>query len=79
MKQNFRKQGPLAVLVWMTISASSTVMGQHFHLNIGAQSQAQNSPLFFQNAASFATNSGFVLPLPLNTNGNYAGHYATGN
>lgn len=51
--------------------------GQHFHLNVGAQSQAQDTPLFFQNAATFITNSGFVLPLTLATNGTYAGYYAT--
>lgn len=77
MKQYFRKQGPVAVLAWLAINFSPAAMGQHFHLNVGAQSQEQNSPLYFQNAASFATNSGFVLPLPFNTSGNYAGHYAT--
>lgn len=77
MKQSFRKQASLAVLVGLALSVSTATMGQHLHLNVGAQSQAQNTPLFFQNAASFATNSGFVLPLPLNTSGNYAGHYAT--
>lgn len=50
---------------------------QHLHLNAGAQSQAQSSPLFFLNGASFATNSGFVMPLPFNVSGAQAGHYAT--
>ena len=53
------------------------VSAQHFHLNVGAQAQTQNSPLFFQNGGAFVTNSGFVLPLPLTTNGTYAGYYST--
>jgi len=50
---------------------------QHFHLNIGAPGQTQSSPLFFQNGASFATNSGFVMPLLFNTSGVQSGYYAT--
>ncbi len=50
---------------------------QHLHLNVGAQSQAQNSPLFFQNGAAFVTNSGFVMPMPMQPSGDYAGHFAT--
>ena len=50
---------------------------QHFHLNVGALSQAQSSPLLFQNYGAFVTNSGFVLPLPFATAGTYAGYYTT--
>lgn len=50
---------------------------QHLHLNVGAQSQQQNAPLFFQNGGAFVTNSGFVMPLPPNTSGTFAGYYAT--
>lgn len=53
-------------------------MAQHFHLNAGAQSQAQSTPLYFQNGGSFGTNSGFVLPLAYATNGTYVGHFQSG-
>ncbi len=55
----------------------SPLRGQHFHLNAGARSPAQNSPLFFQNGDTFVTNSGFVLPLPMNTGDIQAGYFAT--
>ena len=61
----------------LTFACAIGSVAQHFHLNVGAQSRAQDSPLFFQNAGAFATNSGFVMPMPFNTSGNYAGHFAT--
>jgi hypothetical protein len=59
------------------LSLATIVPAQHFHLNIGALSQAQNSPLLFQNGGAFATNSGFVMPLTPNASGTFAGYYAT--
>ena len=64
-------------LAGVLLSLISEVEAQHLHLNVGAQSQAQGSPLFFSNGGSFATNSNFVMPLPFNPSGTYAGHYAT--
>ena len=66
------------ILVALCVTALvSPLRAQHFHLNAGAQSQAQSSPLFFQNGGAFVTNSGFVMPLPFNVSGLQAGHFAT--
>jgi hypothetical protein len=61
-------------LVWLT---QSTASAQHVHLNVGATNQAQGMPLYFQNGGTYGTNGLFVMPLPLATNGPYAGHYIT--
>ena len=53
---------------------SPTVFAQHGHINAGAVGGA-GSQLYFVNGASFVTNSGYVLELPLATNGPYAGLY----
>jgi hypothetical protein len=65
------------LLILGFLSLATIVPAQHFHLNIGALSQAQNSPLLFQNGGAFATNSGFVMPLTPNASGTFAGYYAT--
>lgn len=54
------------------------VPAEHYHLNVGALSQTQNTPLFFSNAGDFITNSGFVLPLPYTNSGDYAGFHQSG-
>ena len=59
------------------IIAAPTLHGQHYHLNLGAPLQSPGSPLYFQNGGSFHTNSAFVLPLQLATQGSFAGHYVT--
>ena len=50
-------------------------VGQHAHINAGARAPQQGSTLYFVNGASFVTNSGFVLEMPLATNGPYADLY----
>ena len=67
----------LILAVLCTTALASPLRAQHFHLNAGAQSQAQNSPLFFQNGGAFVTNSGFVMPLLPNATGTFTGYYAT--
>ena len=47
---------------------------QHAHINAGAVGNI-GSQLYFVNGASFVTNSGYILELPLATNGPYAGLY----
>lgn len=50
----------------------------HYHCNVGALSQAQGTPLYFQNGYSFLTNSGFVLTLNYDTHADsYAGFFVT--
>ena len=71
------KMKTLIMAVLCATALVSPLYAQHFHLNAGAQSQSQNSPLFFQNGGAFVTNSGFVMPLPMNTSGIQAGHFAT--
>lgn len=61
----------LALIMILTRS----LVAQHYHLNVGAQSQSPGTPLYFQNAGSFGTNSNFVLPLQLATSGVHAGRY----
>lgn len=64
-------------LVLALVALTSPVAAQHLHLNVGAQSPTQNAPLLFQNGGAFVTNSGFVMPLPQQTSGTFAGYYAT--
>jgi len=61
----------------LAIANSQALFAQHYHLNVGAQSQVAGTPLYFQNAGNFGTNSGFVMPLQLATSGVHVGHYVT--
>ncbi|MBL9171924.1 MAG: hypothetical protein JNL10_00185 [Verrucomicrobiales bacterium] len=47
----------------------------HEHLAAGAQLPEAGSALLFVNAANYATESGYVVPLELSTNGPYAGYH----
>lgn len=67
----------LVRLLHLTLFASALRGSAHEHINAGAQSQAEGTPLFFQNAGSYNTNSGFVFMLTRATNGPYAGFFQT--
>ena len=47
----------------------------HEHLAAGAQLSESGSALLFVNAANYAAESGYVVPLELSTNGPYAGYH----
>ena len=47
----------------------------HYHCNVAAKSQAQGTPLYFQNGEDFLTNSGFVLTL--NQTNTHPGYFIT--
>lgn len=61
----------LAVTLGFLLSASA----QHAHLNCGAVDTRPGSPLFFENAATFLAESGFVVNMSLGSSGNLAGLY----
>lgn len=63
------------ILLAGCLSFCSSAFAQHAHINAGAQSSEPGSKLYFVNGGNFLTNSGFVLELPLATNGPYADLY----
>ena len=67
----------LARTIYLALLVRAFHAPAHEHINVGAQSQEAGTPLFFQNAGSYNTNSGFVFMLVRATNGPYAGHYQT--
>ncbi len=78
-----RKYNPPAMkktfgALWLISFVLIPTAWAHYHCNVGALSQAQGSPLYFQNGGSFATNTGFVLTLDLDTDPDpYAGNFST--
>lgn len=58
--------------------ASFTLHAQHLHLNVGASRPVKDVPLSFINGRSFSTNSGWFLPMPLQTHGLHNGLYRAG-
>lgn len=58
--------------------ASMVLRAQHVHLNVGASRPQKGTSLAFINGTSFATNSGWFLPMPLQTNGLHNGLYRAG-
>jgi len=71
-----RRCAHLMAMVWVAWGlVGAKLQAQHAHLNAGALQPVEGSPLYFANGASFLTNSGYVLPLKLATNGAFAGHY----
>jgi len=73
----FFKYQRIFLILALFVAVTLETQAQHFHLNVGALSQAQDSPLFFQGEPNFINNSGFVLPMSYATNGSYAGYYFT--
>lgn len=63
-----------AIALGLFLNASSA-QAQHGHLNAGAVGTAQNDALTFANGNIFATSSGYVKDLTLQTTGNQAGYY----
>ena len=61
----------LAIVLPMLVQA-------HEHIYVIASSQTQGTPLSFLNGAGYNTNSGYVFPLTLASNGAYAGFYEFG-
>lgn len=69
----------LALLVTMALSVvCSSAQAQHGHLNAGAVIPEAGAQLLWANGDLFATNSGYVQPMTLSTNGVYAGYYNSG-
>ena len=64
----------LKVFAAFALSAIN-LFAQHAHLNAGARAPQAGEQLYFVNGASFITNSGFILEMPLATNGPYADLY----
>lgn len=81
MKTNLSRKWSLAVL---TLGLGLTVPGvQAQHLNAGALSTAQDGQLYFNNAAGFVNDSGFVVTsvspsMNYSNSGTYAGLFNTG-
>mgnify|MGYP007071000882 CR=1 FL=1 len=62
----------LPVLLALALPATPKA---HEHLAAGAQLSEAGSALLFVNAANYAAESGYVVPLELSTNGPYAGYH----
>ncbi|HYE30692.1 MAG TPA: hypothetical protein VEH27_04640 [Methylomirabilota bacterium] len=60
------------IIVGWALALSPFAFCQHAHINAGALGGV-GSQLHFVNGGNFVTNSGFVLELPLSTNGPFAG------
>src|SRR3954452_13143685 len=66
----------LALIVTTALSVcSSSAQAQFGHLNAGAVTPEAGTQLLWANGAIFATNSGYMQPMTLSTNGIYAGYY----
>lgn len=63
------------VLICWSAASLAALAQDHGHLNIGAASTAQNSPLIFANRNLFETATQYVKTLTFATNGAYAGYY----
>lgn len=70
IRPNVRRMATLLLLLVATVASA-----QHLHLNAGAVGSLPGVPLSFINGASFHTNSGWFLPLTLQTNGLHQGLY----
>lgn len=69
-------QSSLSCLAFAAVLLSPVLMqAQHVHVNGGALSVTEGSPLAFVNGATFDTNSAYDVYLSLATNGPFAGLY----
>jgi hypothetical protein len=65
------------VILALTIVLPMLVQA-HEHIYVIANSQTQGTPLSFLNGAGYSTNSSYVFPLTLASNGTYADKYEFG-
>lgn len=59
----------LLALILIAAGGASVARAQHAHINAGARTPEQDSPLYFVNGDLFVTNSGYLLPLQRSTTG----------
>lgn len=60
------------LMVALAVTCFHTLHSQHAHINAGALSREQGSPLSFLNGGLFVTNSGYLVPLVHTNAGPYA-------